>query len=92
VRTCAHCGTSIDGYRSQARYCGGPCRAAASRKRATGRSSAGQLSSEHCAREETAHKRTQTVTEVVEWASLPADEQDRIERLLVRHADLLGTW
>jgi ribosome-binding protein aMBF1 (putative translation factor) len=30
LRQCESCGRSIDGYRRQARYCGGPCRAAAS--------------------------------------------------------------
>ena len=38
MRVCAHCGTSLDGHRRQARYCGGPCRAAASRTRAAERS------------------------------------------------------
>jgi hypothetical protein len=32
-RVCANCGTSIVGYRRQATYCGGPCRAEASRRR-----------------------------------------------------------
>lgn len=35
VRTCANCGRSIEGHRRQAIYCDGPCRAAASRARAT---------------------------------------------------------
>lgn len=30
-RRCAICGESIDGRRAHARYCGGPCRAEASR-------------------------------------------------------------
>ena len=34
MRACAHCGGSLDGRRRQAIYCGGPCRAAASRARA----------------------------------------------------------
>ena len=33
ARACAHCGTSLDSHRRHARYCGGPCRAAASRAR-----------------------------------------------------------
>lgn len=32
-RTCGTCGRPLDGYRQHARYCGGPCRAAASRER-----------------------------------------------------------
>lgn len=89
MRTCAHCGMSIDGYRPQAIYCGGPCRAAASRKRATERPRDGQSVSEATAPDQTAHNRTQRATEVVEWEHLSADEQHRIERLLLRHADLL---
>jgi hypothetical protein len=34
VKVCLACGQSLGGYRRQARYCGGPCRAAASRARA----------------------------------------------------------
>ena len=34
LRQCERCGRSIDGRRRQARYCGGPCRAVASRARA----------------------------------------------------------
>ena len=37
VRGCANCGRSIDDRRRHARYCGGPCRAAASRARAAQR-------------------------------------------------------
>jgi hypothetical protein len=34
MRACEHCGVSVEGRRRHARYCGGPCRAAASRRRA----------------------------------------------------------
>ena len=34
TRTCLNCGISIEGRRTNAIYCGGPCRAEASRKRA----------------------------------------------------------
>jgi hypothetical protein len=37
MRACAHCGASLDGRRRHAIYCGGPCRAAASRARAAER-------------------------------------------------------
>jgi hypothetical protein len=37
TRSCARCGRSLDGRRPQAIYCGGPCRAAASRERALSR-------------------------------------------------------
>jgi hypothetical protein len=33
VRTCAICGSSLEGFRSQARYCGGGCRTEARRIR-----------------------------------------------------------
>jgi ribosome-binding protein aMBF1 (putative translation factor) len=39
MRSCAYCGTAIDGRRPQAKYCCGACRAAASRVRAAERSS-----------------------------------------------------
>jgi hypothetical protein len=34
MRLCAHCGGSLSHRRKDAVYCGGPCRAAASRARA----------------------------------------------------------
>jgi hypothetical protein len=40
MRGCAHCGTSLDGYRSDARYCGAGHRAAAGRNRAAERAEA----------------------------------------------------
>jgi hypothetical protein len=71
-RNCGHCGRRLDGYRRQARYCGGPCRAAASRARkqlgaqSTDDAASGALSglvplgvSVSEAGRETAHKRTQ---------------------------------
>jgi len=86
MRTCEHCGTSIDGYRRQARSCGGPCRAAASRARKAAEPPAGV---EDPGREQTAQNRTQRATELVPWEALLPVEQDRIESLLSRHADLL---
>jgi hypothetical protein len=83
MRICGHCGTSLDGYRRQAIYCGGPCRAAASRSR-----KAAQVV-EHPTLTESAPKRTGGPREIVDWASLPSDEQERIEALLARHADLM---
>ena len=35
MRVCAHCGGPLAHRREDARYCGAPCRAAASRARAT---------------------------------------------------------
>lgn len=86
MRTCAHCGTSIEGYRPQARRCGPPCRAAASRARKAAEASARV---ERPRRDQTPQNRTQRTTETVAWESLPPAEQHRIESLLSRHADLV---
>jgi hypothetical protein len=85
MRTCAHCGTPIEGYRRQARYCGGPCRAAASRARSV-KVADGASDGRHA---ESARNRTHGTAEVVEWAALPREEQEWIEGLLARHADLI---
>jgi hypothetical protein len=87
MRTCIECGTSIEGYRRQARYCGGPCRAAASRARKAEKAA---RAVEHQALDQTAPKRTHATTEVVAWDALARHEQHRIEGILERHADLLG--
>ncbi len=72
MRTCANCGTSLDGYRPQAIYCGGPCRAAASRKRAAEKSRNGYAAPEATAPDQSAQKRTQRAGESIEWESLLA--------------------
>ena len=84
------CGTSIEGSRRQANDCGGTCRAAASRTRATERSSSSLPGGESGALARAAQNRTDDATEIVQWNSLSPDEQDRIEGLLARHADLSG--
>ena len=62
VRRCGYCERSLGGYRRHARYCGAPCRAAASRERATHRALSGALEPFATAlaqsRAETAQKRT----------------------------------
>jgi hypothetical protein len=77
MRYCVHCGTSIDGYRRQARYCGGPCRAAASRARAAERSNSVVPSPEPSALDEGAQKRTQEAT----WPLATLAEEALAERL-----------
>jgi hypothetical protein len=77
VRTCANCGTSIDGYHRQARSCGGPCRAAASRARAAERSNGIVPSPEPSALDESAQKRTEEAT----WTLATPAEEALAERL-----------
>ena len=55
ARACARCGVSIVDYRRQAIYCGGPCRAAASRAKRLADSAGDQILA---LREETARNRT----------------------------------
>jgi hypothetical protein len=58
-RTCARCGVSITDYRRQAIYCGGPCRAAASRLRSAVETPADPALDREAARpNETAQNRT----------------------------------
>lgn len=87
MTVCANCGTSLDGYRPQARHCGGPCRAAASRARAAQTPPVVSPTVTAISGEETAQKRTQQATEPVIWDALPRAEQERIGKLLARHAD-----
>jgi hypothetical protein len=58
MRLCANCGTSIDDYRRQAIYCGGPCRAAASRTRIAGNREKVTTMVEPSSAGESARKRT----------------------------------
>lgn len=85
MRTCAHCATSLDGYRRQARYCGGPCRAAASRARAAERSSSVVSAPEPSVLDEGAQKRTQEAT----WRLATPAEEALAERL---HQDYPELW
>jgi hypothetical protein len=56
--TCAQCGISLAGRRPQARYCGGPCRAAASRARSLRTLQDLAPNPEAARRQQTAQKRT----------------------------------
>jgi hypothetical protein len=80
MRACAHCGTSIAGYRRQARHCGGPCRAAASRAsraRTAERSNSVVPAPEPSALDKSAQKRTQEAT----WPLAAPAEEALAERL-----------
>jgi hypothetical protein len=77
VRTCERCGASLDGYRRQARYCGGPCRAAASRARAAKRSNSVAPAPEPSVLDQSAQKRTEEAT----WTLATAAEEALAERL-----------
>lgn len=74
MRTCEHCGQSIEHKRRDARHCDGPCRAAASRAsraRAAERSNSVVPAPEPSALDEGAQKRTQEAT----WPlATPAEE------------------
>ena len=96
-RACENCGASLRGYRSQARCCGGPCRAAASRSRAAERQANAERSHDAAPLEETAQNRTETAravfddhdSTVVPLARLATpDEEAEIERVRRK----LGTW
>jgi hypothetical protein len=58
IRVCIQCGVALCGYRRQARYCGGPCRAAASRARIVERSNNASQAREPSVLDESAQKRT----------------------------------
>jgi hypothetical protein len=75
MRRCECCGQTLDGYRRQARYCGGPCRAAASRVRAAERREPVVPVVESSAARESAQKRTQDATWHLEaQLATPAEE------------------
>ena len=67
MRACANCGRSIDDRRRHARYCGGPCRAAASRARAAQRLSGAAPIPEPTASVESAQKRIERATGAYGW-------------------------
>lgn len=81
MRVCANCGRSIDGYRRQAIYCGGPCRAAVSRERAAQGSSNTRTAPEPTAPVETAQNRTQRAAHELEWRIATGAEEVEAQRL-----------
>jgi hypothetical protein len=73
MRICANCSKSLEAYRRQARYCGGPCRAEASRARAAQRQDPTLARDGATRLEETALNRTQSLTGGVS-APAPAEK------------------
>lgn len=61
VRACMNCGDPLDDHRCHAKYCGAPCRAAASRARATVTLGSFSADLEAARSKQTAQKRTQNV-------------------------------
>ena len=84
MRRCQNCRASLDGYRRQARYCGGPCRAAASRARAAERSNGIVPSPEPRALDESAQKRTGEAA----WTLATSAEEALAERLRQKFPEL----
>jgi hypothetical protein len=87
MRTCEHCSTSLEGRRRHARYCGGPCRAAASRIRGTETHELVPPVPEPTTTGESARKRTCEATAPVYEPATPTEEA-LAERLRLAHPDL----
>jgi hypothetical protein len=81
LRQCECCGQTLDYYRRQARYCGGPCRAAASRARAARRAETPERDPWAVGRQETAPTRTHTTTAGLKWSVATGAEEALAERL-----------
>ena len=90
MRSCANCGTSIDCYRRQARYCGGPCRAAASRARAAERNHPAAPVVAHAWTRESAQNRTQRLPDTDQWTLATPAEEALADRLRRDYPDLRG--
>jgi len=90
VRTCVQCGVSIAGYRRQARYCGGPCRAAVSRARAAARSTTLMRRVEVGVDRETAQNRTTVPRGGLYGRTGSRTVEAQLGALHSRYADLLG--
>jgi hypothetical protein len=88
VRTCQHCGASLEGRRRQAIYCGGPCRAAASRARAAERRQLAAEVAEPSSARESAQKRTRPAPAASEWLVAKPDEEALAERLRLTYPEL----
>jgi hypothetical protein len=81
MRVCADCGTSLDGYRRQAIYCGGPCRATASRARVAERREPTKVGPAAGGDHESAHTRTGLAREAADWPLATPAEEALAERL-----------
>jgi hypothetical protein len=88
VRMCAHCAVPLDGRRRQARYCGGPCRAAASRARAAESTEPVAAAVEPNSDRESAQKRTQRAAARSEWQVATRAEEILAEHLRQQYPEL----
>jgi hypothetical protein len=88
MRTCAFCGKSIEDYRPQAIYCGGPCRAAASRARAARAPAHSEPLVKPCPADDTAQKATRDPMLLNAYRNATRAEEARALRLARDHADL----
>jgi hypothetical protein len=89
-RTCEQCGRCIKEKRRQARYCGGPCRAASSRAIAARRPQTAPPVIDLPAVRQTAQKRTGDVRDRPEWRLATPAEEAEAERLRRRFPELTG--
>jgi hypothetical protein len=90
VRTCEHCGRSIEHKRRDARHCDGPCRAAASRGRASERSNSVAPAPDPGVLDQSAQKRTGHASDGAEWQLATPAEEALLERITREYADLWG--
>jgi hypothetical protein len=90
VRTCEHCGRSIEHKRRDARHCDGPCRAAASRTRAAERANNAARASEPSLRDKSAQKRTQPATNAATWTIATVAEEALADRLRREYPEISG--
>ena len=90
MRVCGFCPKSIEGRRPQTVYCGGPCRAAASRARAILSVARASPSVIPAALDETAQTGGNAPTVVDEYRLATIAEEAVVQRVMRRHADLAG--
>jgi hypothetical protein len=88
VRVCEHCGTSLEGRRQHARYCGGPCRAAASRARDDERRHPAAEVAEPSFVRASAQKRTQSAPAASGWPVATPTEEALVERLRLTYPEM----
>lgn len=91
MRRCENCGASLDGRRRQARYCGGRCRAEASRLRSAERAAAAHRQAHARDLEETAQKAHGTAQD--RWCGLPlatADEESYLTAVQSKYPELMA--
>ncbi len=97
MRRCENCAASLDGRRRQTRFCGGACRAAASRTRAALRPSTPEPNPTVAREDKTARNRTpgareqvvaQDTTAYADWPLASAAEEARLAAAIQKFPDL----